>query len=185
MYINSTIISTAFVALSSIVSKRTVVAPGTQLRILPLGASITVGFRSSDYNGYRQHLADRLSGSNVQYVGTIRAGTMKDNWNEGHSGYTIAQVQNSDAEALSERPNVILLHVGTNDLAYDDSKYPFAWRICLDKSILSRDKRLAFSFFEHTADWHLQLDLGLTIEVPAIVWGPLSIRSWECARMLR
>lgn len=104
-------------------SKRNVVAPGIQLRILPLGASITVGYRSSDYNGYRQYLLNRLAGSNVQYVGTVRSGTMKDNWNEGHSGFNIAKVQGSNAEALSERPNIILLHVGTNDLDYDLSKY--------------------------------------------------------------
>lgn len=129
MYINATVVSTALAALSSIFSKRTVVAPGTQLRILPLGASITVGYKSKDYNGYRQYLLDRLSGSNVQFVGTVRSGTMKDNWNEGHSGFNIATVQGSNSEALSERPNVILLHVGTNDLDYDSSKYLLAWKI--------------------------------------------------------
>ena len=58
--------------------KRTVIAGGTQLRILPLGASITVGFQSSDGNGYRLGLLNRLAGSNVEYIGTVRAGTMTD-----------------------------------------------------------------------------------------------------------
>ena len=77
MYINATVVSTRLAALSSIFSKRTVVAPGIQLRILPLGASISVGYKSKDYNGYRQYLLDSSVGSNVQYVGTVRSGTMK------------------------------------------------------------------------------------------------------------
>ena len=44
---------------------------------------------------------------------------MADNWNEGHSGNTIDKVRETDTLALSYRPNIILLHVSTNDLDYD------------------------------------------------------------------
>lgn len=41
---------------------------------------------------------------------------MADNYNEGHSGYTINQINTVMGPALQMRPNVILLHAGTNDL---------------------------------------------------------------------
>jgi hypothetical protein len=50
------------------------------LRILPLGASITLGTMSSDGNGYRKALRDQLrfDGWNVNMVGSVGGGTMKD-----------------------------------------------------------------------------------------------------------
>ena len=50
------------------------------LRILPLGASITYGYMSSDGNGYRKALRDRLrfDGWNVNMVGSRSGGTMND-----------------------------------------------------------------------------------------------------------
>ncbi len=51
-------------------------------------------------------------------IGSIKAGTMADNDNEGHSGFTIAQIA-ADAGAiasLAQRPDVVLLHIGTNDM---------------------------------------------------------------------
>ena len=38
------------------------VKPGTELRILPVGDSLTVGYESSDKNGYRAGLLQDLSG---------------------------------------------------------------------------------------------------------------------------
>lgn len=38
------------------------VKEGVELRILPVGDSITVGFESSQLNGYRLELQDKLSG---------------------------------------------------------------------------------------------------------------------------
>ena len=51
------------------------------LRILPLGASITWGQKSSDGNGYRGHLRDMLQMRDtvVDMVGTVKAGNMTDN----------------------------------------------------------------------------------------------------------
>lgn len=41
---------------------------------------------------------------------------MEDNYNEGHSGFTISQIANVMRPALEMRPNVVLVHAGTNDL---------------------------------------------------------------------
>ncbi|KAL8732989.1 MAG: hypothetical protein Q9166_002387 [cf. Caloplaca sp. 2 TL-2023] len=83
---------------------------GLELRILPLGASIVAGVGSSDGNGFRAHLQDALADKKMEYVGTLRSGSMANNYHEGHSGFTI-------------RPNVVLLHIGTNDLRGDRADY--------------------------------------------------------------
>lgn len=51
------------------------------LRIMPLGASITVGYHSSDGNGYRKWLRQQLrySGWQVDMVGSLSNGSMHDN----------------------------------------------------------------------------------------------------------
>jgi lysophospholipase L1-like esterase len=41
---------------------------------------------------------------------------MADNQNEGHSGWTISQVRNVLGPALNFKPNVVLIHLATNDL---------------------------------------------------------------------
>ncbi|KAI0108214.1 carbohydrate esterase family 3 protein [Daldinia grandis] len=91
---------------------------GIPLRIMPLGASITFGFGSSDNNGYRKEIRDRLegNGNQVNMVGNNPSGTMKDNDTEGWKSYTIDQVRGkADASVPRYKPNVILLNVGTND----------------------------------------------------------------------
>ena len=72
--------------------RRIDVAPGIELRILPLGASITLGYGSSDANGYRLYLQEDLASTTLQYVGSMRNGSMSDNYHEGHSGFTIRSV---------------------------------------------------------------------------------------------
>ncbi|MFF5426828.1 MULTISPECIES: ricin-type beta-trefoil lectin domain protein [unclassified Streptomyces] len=94
-------------------------APDTPLRVMPLGDSITWGVGSSTGNGYRGPLWDRLAadGHPVDFVGTGRAGSMSDPDNEGHSGYLIEQIATlADAALTRYRPNVVTLHIGTNDL---------------------------------------------------------------------
>ena len=63
--------------------------PDIELRVLPLGASIVAGVGSSDGNGFRAHLRDALADMKVEFVGTLRSGSMADNYHEGHSGFTI------------------------------------------------------------------------------------------------
>ncbi|KAI4263408.1 MAG: hypothetical protein L6R42_001439, partial [Xanthoria sp. 1 TBL-2021] len=54
------------------------IANGIELRILPLGDSITSGFQSTDNNGYRLGLQRELAGSSVLFVGSRSGGTMDD-----------------------------------------------------------------------------------------------------------
>lgn len=97
------------------------VGNGIALRILPIGDSITAGFKSSDNNGYRQRLERSLNtaGNYVQYVGSQRTGDNNtDNEQEGFGGLRISQIA-ARAEAdgvLYEHPNVVLLMAGTNDM---------------------------------------------------------------------
>lgn len=51
------------------------------LRVLPLGASITLGYKSTDGNGYRDWIRRQLryEGWPVEMVGSRRMGTMRDN----------------------------------------------------------------------------------------------------------
>ncbi|KAL8989587.1 MAG: hypothetical protein Q9169_008329 [Polycauliona sp. 2 TL-2023] len=110
--------------------KRAQVAAGIELRILPLGDSITYGYQANDdgnqNNGYRLQLSDNLSGSNVTFAGSVRSGSMEDNHNEGHSGATIKQLEGFAELSLNQRPNLILVHAGTNDLNESPPKDPYA-----------------------------------------------------------
>ncbi|KAE8145759.1 hypothetical protein BDV25DRAFT_144353 [Aspergillus avenaceus] len=87
------------------------------LRIMPLGASITTGYKSSDENGYRISLRQQLryAGWEVNMVGSLSSGTMHDNDNEGHSGYRIEQVAQMAERTIPQQPNLILINAGTND----------------------------------------------------------------------
>ncbi|KAJ6610675.1 SGNH hydrolase-type esterase domain-containing protein [Mycena sp. CBHHK59/15] len=92
---------------------------GLNIRLLPLGDSITYGFTSSDGNGYRATLHNLLQpGNTVDFIGSIESGTMVDNNNEGHIGAIIEQIAGfaTNAAALPARPNVVLLMAGTNDV---------------------------------------------------------------------
>jgi lysophospholipase L1-like esterase len=115
------------------------------LRVMPLGDSITNGLGSityaatrawldahpgsetdpdweetgtDPYNGYRADLKARLdkAGMKIDYVGSRHSGTFGDVEHEGHPGWTIAQINNILAARLDTyRPDVILLHLGTNN----------------------------------------------------------------------
>ncbi|TGO16252.1 hypothetical protein BTUL_0030g00370 [Botrytis tulipae] len=84
----------------------------------PLGNSITYGYLSSDGNGYRLGLRNLLTsaGNTVQYVGSVRAGNMSDNFNEGHPGAVISEIAEYAKLSLPEDPNLVLLMAGTNDM---------------------------------------------------------------------
>lgn len=55
------------------------------LRVLPLGASITQGYKSQDGNGYRKWLRQQLryAGWEVDMIGSRKTGTMHDNVCDG------------------------------------------------------------------------------------------------------
>jgi lysophospholipase L1-like esterase len=105
---------------------------GTPCRIMPLGDSITFGIGSSDPPaGYRAplfHLA-RAAGTPVTFVGSRASGPPTVDGvpfpagNEGYPGYTIDASERGGllplvADALrAYAPHIVLLMVGTNDLA--------------------------------------------------------------------
>ena len=92
---------------------------GAGLRLMPIGDSITAGYRSSTGNGYRGPLSDELisQGDALDFVGSQRSGVMFDPDNEGYYGYRIDQVASLiTGELALYQPNVVLLHIGTNDL---------------------------------------------------------------------
>ncbi|KAJ7028343.1 lipolytic enzyme [Mycena alexandri] len=92
---------------------------GLNIRLLPLGDSITYGFTSTDGNGYRSVLHNMLQPNNtLNFIGSIQSGTMVDNDNEGHIGAIISQIAGfaTNPLALPARPNVVLLMAGTNDI---------------------------------------------------------------------
>ncbi|KAH9433058.1 hypothetical protein MCOR02_007729 [Pyricularia oryzae] len=77
------------------------VKPGTDLRILCAGDSITVGF-----------LKDV-----VQFAGTEVTGKMFDGYFAAWSGRTIQFIADHIGPSLAQQPNIILLHAGTNDMS--------------------------------------------------------------------
>lgn len=93
-------------------------ANGIKLRIMPLGASITHGYLSTDGNGYRDVLRTSIvdGGNDVDMVGNNPEGEMEDNDNEGWPGYILDQVRDkAKTSAPQHRPNVYLINAGTND----------------------------------------------------------------------
>ncbi|KAL5117239.1 hypothetical protein ACEQ8H_004798 [Pleosporales sp. CAS-2024a] len=89
------------------------------LKVLPLGDSITWGYMNGGgTNGYRLQLQTDLKsgGFDVDFVGTQKSGTMADNDNQGFPGYVISQIRGVAGSGLALKPNVILIHAGTNDL---------------------------------------------------------------------
>ncbi len=94
-----------------------------RLKIMPLGDSITFGSPDPGYGGYRHLLGTLLAsdGYGVEFVGSRRSGDTFAGGpdNEGHPGWTIEQLKNGiDTGRWLEahRPDVILLHIGTNDI---------------------------------------------------------------------
>jgi lysophospholipase L1-like esterase len=94
---------------------------GEPLRIMPLGASSTVGAGSPGTAGYRGPLQELLAedGLTVDLVGSQQDGppTVPDRDHEGRGGWTLARMAPYVAAwVASARPDVVLLHAGTNDL---------------------------------------------------------------------
>ncbi|GAA1274877.1 hypothetical protein GCM10009665_72770 [Kitasatospora nipponensis] len=90
------------------------------LRVMPLGDSITVGVGSSTGAGYRLplwNLVTQQSLYRVDLVGSQRSGSFAAPWHEGHSGWMIDDIHNQVDHWLADNtPDVVLLHIGINDL---------------------------------------------------------------------
>jgi len=98
---------------------------------MPLGNSITWDWYYGDSrpdayrSGYRSHLWYKLknAGFDVDFVGTRHNGGSVsppyDGDNEGYTGWTTYQIANRVYTLLNiNTPDIILLHIGTNDSAY-------------------------------------------------------------------
>ncbi|KAL8969486.1 MAG: hypothetical protein Q9183_001972 [Haloplaca sp. 2 TL-2023] len=103
------------------VHRRQPIANGADLRILPLGDSITFGMGSSDGNGYRLILSNLISkdGNSLHYIGSVKSGSMPNNNHEGWSGFQIKSIGDKGRRTYPQRPNVVLLMAGTNDVTKD------------------------------------------------------------------
>jgi len=91
-----------------------------QIRIMPLGDSITHGEHgSTPIGGFRDDLADMLLDEGIDFdlVGTLNDGTEGYPWHEGHPGETARYLAaNIDYWLNQTHPDIVLLHIGTNDI---------------------------------------------------------------------
>ncbi len=115
------------------------------LRLMPLGDSITRGFKSTSDDGYRGPLYAALKNRGValDFVGSQRAGSMFDPDVEGYNGYRINQIAALVDTALATyHPNLITLHIGTNDFGqnYQVATAPKRLAALLDQIITDDPK---------------------------------------------
>jgi lysophospholipase L1-like esterase len=91
------------------------------IRIMPLGDSITYGTNSTGTVSYRRPLYQLLTGAghNVDFVGSQTDGSPDDfdRNHEGHRGWRADQIRDNVTGWLNSTPaDVVLLHIGTNDI---------------------------------------------------------------------
>ncbi len=97
-------------------------AQSAGLRVMAVGDSITAGYQNiptNSNNGYRGPLYNELisQGDALDFVGSQRHGVMFDPDSEGYYGKRIDEVVAlTSGEFALYQPNVVLLHLGTNDL---------------------------------------------------------------------
>jgi len=140
-----------------------------KIKIMPLGDSITWDWYYGDYrndsqrHGYRNYLWYKLqaAGYDVDFVGTQHNGSAVqphfDGDNEGYTGYTTYQIANLIYDRLKKvSPNIILLHIGTNDSVYY-SPYDMTGL----SSILNK-----IDLYEKTYNKHITVILAQIIPLP-------------------
>jgi lysophospholipase L1-like esterase len=98
------------------------------IRIMPMGDSITYGEGIPSYGGYRNLLGALLESEGIRFdfVGSQSSGDLADPDNEGHPGWRVHNLREAiAAEGWLEtyQPDVILLHIGSNDLRDGNQVY--------------------------------------------------------------
>jgi lysophospholipase L1-like esterase len=93
---------------------------------MPVGDSITHGYQggsvNADGNGYRLQLWNDLTNDSnnitkYHIAGSQVSGDLPDPYNEGYNGALISEIAtNINGSLSSMRPNVVLIHAGTNDM---------------------------------------------------------------------
>ena len=102
----------------------TAISTNRLLKIMPMGDSITFGYPIS--GGYRQQLLQHLGvgGYQVRMVGRVGNNStgMAETLHEGWPGKTVEYLRDSvvDTTLLAYQPDLILLMIGTNNLAWGD-----------------------------------------------------------------
>ncbi len=125
-----------------------VVLADASVTIMPLGDSVSRGGSQADspYPSYRYYLYQSLtaSGYSVDFVGSTSAPTYTkfsfDQQHEAHSGYTTGKMVGTTASsplkswlAAAPIPDIVLLHVGTNDVI---QQVPMATRLANVETII-------------------------------------------------
>ncbi|KAH7261771.1 hypothetical protein BKA59DRAFT_1822 [Fusarium tricinctum] len=129
------------------------------LRIMPLGDSITKGSGSGGIVGYRGPLRRKLlsqgkdDGIIVDMVGSLTDGNMPDNNHEGHSGRYLDEINTYWKLSIKSRPNLVLIHAGTNNM---------------DKN---RDLDIALDIYRNMIDGIFTAAPEVTILVAPVIWA--------------
>lgn len=95
-----------------------------QKKAMFLGDSITRGVTgSTDNAGFRNDFADLVNneGVVVDFVGTLSDGVGFDNDHEGHDGFRADQIFANINTYLGANPDIIIFHIGTNDISADQT----------------------------------------------------------------
>jgi lysophospholipase L1-like esterase len=97
----------------------------SQIQIMPLGDSITDGYNVP--GGYRINLWGDFQavGLDAVFVGSLSNGPpeLGSQNHEGHNGWRIDQIASQiDGWLDTYQPDLILLHIGTNDILQDHSR---------------------------------------------------------------
>lgn len=145
-------------------------------RILPLGDSITDGFRTPA--GYRVELFRRAiaAGKDVVFVGgSLNGPPLVDGQHfprnhEGHRGWTIERLDDIvPYPALLPDPHIILLHIGTNDLYREASGAIDRLRALIDQILTAKPRTLlVVSSLIPAASWMTEVR-DFNSGIPAIV----------------
>jgi lysophospholipase L1-like esterase len=106
------------------------------VRVMPLGDSITDGLNVP--GGYRIELWQKLvaGGYKIDFVGSQFNGppSLGDHDHQGHSGWTIAQIDANVVNWLrATTPRTVLLHIGTNDMFSQSAGAPQRLSALIDK----------------------------------------------------
>lgn len=118
-----------------------------QFKIMPLGDSITHGeIGSSPLGGYRDDLANYLlvNGISFNLVGTLNDGVSVYPYHEGHPGRETRYISKNVRNYLRARqPDIVLIHIGTNDINSDLGGAPY---------VMSQTKELVDSIYVFDPD---------------------------------
>jgi len=156
-------------------------AQSANLTLMPLGDSITAGYQSSTGNGYRGPLYNDLSsqGDTPYFVGSQSQGTMSDPYEEGHYGAEISALATSSGiwcvtnDLATYRPNIILLHIGSNDMNnnYEVSTAPARLASLIDQIMsVDPDSTLLVAQLICNSNAQTQSNInGYNAQIPAIV----------------